>query len=773
MPPVPTVPGAAGAQPGRGRAVAFACARHPAPPLDAERLPCLRGLTPGRVLSAFADGREAVELHRPSCAACSLAGAQNEGRTVVETSRALLGLAGRSTTTVREIVTDVPPTVETVSSRRGFFARIVGRTAARAEAPRDARPTLLGALDRLAASSGAAPAGAVAARDGLGWVSSAPGDARCTACGACVQACASDALALERRGDASALSFVPRACIACGTCVNACASGALTLTAPPSLRAGLDPTRVLVLEATGRPCATCGALVRHASLTADEVRCAACAMSSRRGFALGRVALVAAAGLLLAGPARADEGDVVPLDAAPAQPLVESPPLQSPPLLETPHRHHGPDPRAALADGKTEPTAGEPWRFGGSIDLRGTFRFTDDGRDPDSDQDLSQYIALDGGYGDHVAFEASGRVDEDIDGRQTPGLFTTITDTYRRSARALLFTAHVDLLDLGPLALLRAGRQYGDPLGPDLHFDGGRLDLRPFDGDVLTVSVYGGQPVNLYETSRRGDWLGGAALVVRPARSTTIRGDYVHITDRRREYRTTLDDDLFQLTLSQGLTDSLRVVLRAATFEGRSTRASAQVLLASPAWDLRASLRYTVQAGDFRDLSIQFSPLDQVLGGYAPFHELALTIDKGIGEHFGLAAGGNVRELMDEDDEGPFNHEFARAYGEARTRDLPWSGLDLVATVEQYWAMGDDRTLAATGEVAQRFGDSIQVAAGTSYALYRFDEVLVIEREDVRTYYLRAEWKLGPHLMLRASYAAERDDDEFTNTIRAGARLSW
>lgn len=425
---------------------------------------------------------------------------------------------------------------------------------------------------------------------------------------------------------------------------------------------------------------------------------------------------------------------------------------------------------------------GELWTRG-RLNLRYDYRTATAhaASDREDDQDLTQDLFVEAGYGRLVRAEASLRVREDIDGRPEASLYRDLHDTYGDRAVAYLYSAYVELLEVGPLARLRLGRQYyAEEVG--LRFDGALLETAPL-AEAISFAVYGGQPVHLYEASRRGDWMVGAAAVLSLIPRTRIRFDYVHVTDVRddledaerrdgfeRAHRR--DDDLFQLTITHRLTEALRLRAKASTFEGRSSRVELEALYLARELDLTARLRYVLQMGAFRDLSVQFTPLDEVLGEYHPYSEVFLDVRKGVGEHLQLGAGAALRELAHDHDKGRFNHEYRRLFVYFELFDLPWQGLSIAPQADAYLTDANRRILQVSGSISQELGP-VTISGGSSFARYQFDEELLEERERVRTYFGEVVWRPLEWLRTTLRYSFEDDDEDEYHALRFDVRFTF
>jgi hypothetical protein len=426
--------------------------------------------------------------------------------------------------------------------------------------------------------------------------------------------------------------------------------------------------------------------------------------------------------------------------------------------------------------------AGGFWSHG-RLDLRYVFRTAsgDSTEHREYDQDATQDLFIEGGKGSWLRFEGSGRVHEDLDGQPRRSVFHDIYDTYGDWAHAYLYTAFAEVLDQGPLARARGGRQYYAE-GVDVRFDGGLVETRPL-GDAVAFTAYGGLPVHLYEASRSQDWLAGGAAELTAIPKTRVRADYVHIAD----YRPDLDqasavdgvfrldrfqEDYYQLLVTHQLSKEIRLRGQASTFGGRATRLEGEVFARVEEIELSSRAKYTAQLGAYRDLAIDQSPLADVLGAYEPYHELYFDVRKGLLDHFTVGGGLAIRELAYQADEGPFNHEFKRFFGLADVTDWPWQGLAVSFLGEWYRSDVADRTFQASVDVSQELGRFI-VGAGTSYALFKFDEFFLEERERVRTTFASVEWRPVKWIRPRISYSYEDDDKDRYHVLRCDLRLSW
>ncbi len=232
-------------------------------PEESLRVPCLGGLSPGRILELVtAAGSRPVELlDRGWCASCSAgscgaagehAAAQHPVVASLESARSLLEAAGSGPERLPRLralhlpadlmPVDIPPPVsETKMSRRGFFSALTAKatvavdqirplpaTEARRRRGFEREPVqsrerqrVLFSMERIAQSA---------------WLAPPPGlfhrvevSAACCNHQLCASICPTGALAVFEEAGRSELMFDTQLCIGCGECHVICPSGALSL----------------------------------------------------------------------------------------------------------------------------------------------------------------------------------------------------------------------------------------------------------------------------------------------------------------------------------------------------------------------------------------------------------------------------------------------------------------------------------------------------------------------------------------------------------------
>ncbi len=398
-----------------------------------------------------------------------------------------------------------------------------------------------------------------------------------------------------------------------------------------------------------------------------------------------------------------------------------------------------------------------------------------------SDQDFFQVLSLRAGNPEKNKLSGAflGRLSEDIDGRSPRDSFhpfSEITDTYNSNVNGRFYLGYADLrhfgwMDRARLEAIRGGRQSFDESAETFIFDGGRIDTRAMERLMnLRLSAYGGLPVHYYESSTSGDAVGGAGAEASPFDRTRLRADYTFIKDKRAGFDG--ENNLVSLALWQGVGERINLHGRYNNLDGESRdylvrgayREASQDLL------LQASFHHVLET--LRDLSTELDPYFSILRDYRPYWEVDLRASKGLGEHFLVDAGASLRELIDDADEGTFNHEFRRYYLTPSSRSWPVEGMNLSLTGE-VWDSRGDRVYSAGGEVSQRFLKVLVASFGTFYSLYKVDFLSGDERTHDRTFYWKLDYQVLRDLKLTALYELERDDSFTYHTIEVGLRYSF
>mgnify|MGYP001608588817 CR=1 FL=1 len=391
------------------------------------------------------------------------------------------------------------------------------------------------------------------------------------------------------------------------------------------------------------------------------------------------------------------------------------------------------------------------------------------------DQDLYQYLSLELGKEgrDKITGSFFGRLSADIDGRQSGNSFypfADITDTYQDNINGRIYQAYLDFNDVRYLSKLRLGRQYVYE-GETVQFDGARLELKPY-WENIDLSLYGGVPTHLYESSLSGDWILGTGIEGRPLDGTRLRLDYVYVEDDNATWGDH-NDDLIILSGWQRVRDNLNLNGKYSFLDKKERDASLRANLNYPDKDLSFHASYFRQLETLRDFSVEFSPFYPVAGEYFPFHQYDFSCRKGFGEKLGIEAGITTRDLVEDTTETNFNHEYDRYFITLSIYEFLLEDTEFSITAEQWSSNDDIRTLGFEAE--KKFNKSVEVKVGSYYSLYKYDYYTSQERDDVRTAFLELElkpWK-KKDVEWEIRYELEDDDFDVYHTLKTGIKCNF
>lgn len=413
----------------------------------------------------------------------------------------------------------------------------------------------------------------------------------------------------------------------------------------------------------------------------------------------------------------------------------------------------------------------------GTLSARYRLRATSD----ESDQDLYEF--LNARYGDPEKDEFSSahrggasentfaliltmRMAEDLDGdRRVDGfnLFDSRDDTFQHGWNARLYALYAQWRLQG--ARLRAGRQTVDELPEALPIDG--LSVLATPAAEVRIGLFGGKPVNLYESETAQDLAGGGWVAVEPWTGAMARLEYLHLKDENQFglFR----DDLVGLTLEQRW-GAIRAWGRATALESEARDATLRLTAATPDLVVDASATYLFE--QVQALSFGIDPFATFLLPLEPYVQGTLRVSKPIGGRFGVDAVATAKRLTSEGDEGAYNHEFTRLSLVPHSNGWPFADVSLSiaadwwrSTADDFWTLGGDATWKAHPKLT--------LGVGTSFALWTLDEITGEERERVRIGYATAKWKAAKDLVIDAKASVETSDLDTITTLSVGVRRDF
>ncbi len=417
----------------------------------------------------------------------------------------------------------------------------------------------------------------------------------------------------------------------------------------------------------------------------------------------------------------------------------------------------------------------DPVSIHGSLSDRYRFRTTGGL----SDHDMETLLTLDVGNVRSDPFSGAvqfgGKID--LDGNQGGTVFPSVYDTFSAQSAARLYYAYFNANDLGALKNLRVGRQHRHDF-ENLYFDGAYLEFDSFH--TLTLSAYGGIPVHLFESQfgwDRGDWMLGAGLQWDPLSNLRAKLDYVHLRDEVSGFRATAgdhEDNLFGTTVYWDVDSHVGFAAKFTTFTDHPRDVTFETSLRFP--EQKLNIRF-----EFYRLLLSYAirviELDAygVVGAYEPYSQFGIWATKGLGDHFAIDGGVQIRVLDNKQVAGAFNHGYKRFNAALSCFDLPWKGLSLTASGDFY--QGDDNTLkndnyGGSFTASQKLFDKrLILSGGTNFYLYRYNIYSGNESTNVQTLFARVEGKIWKGISGRVGYEFENNDINDVSSV--DVKLTW
>lgn len=414
---------------------------------------------------------------------------------------------------------------------------------------------------------------------------------------------------------------------------------------------------------------------------------------------------------------------------------------------------------AATADG------GPIGRIHGSLSLRYRYRRTPD----QSDADLYEFLAATWGDSekDPVTLSVSARFAEDLDGdRKVSGYhpFNSLDDTRSQRGTARLHAAYAEV---SRPVRLRGGRQVIDEMPEAVPLDGGSVRFE--GGEWITIAGFGGVPVNLFESSPRGDVTYGGWVELTPWLRGRARVEYLHLEDEN--VFGLFDDDLLGISAEQGV-GAFRFHGRYTSLEGENRDVTGRLTGAFAGAGLNFEGRVTYLFARQEALSYAIDPYALFLMDLEPYVQWTARASQALGEAFGIDLSVTQRKLVRGAGDSTYNHEFVHATVTPRADGWPFSELS-VALSADYWRSTGSDYWTAGGDLAVKLHPLVTLGAGTSYALYVLDSLTGQERERVRSVYASLRWRFPPASMLEVRVTQEDTALETYLSLEVGIRHAF
>lgn len=392
------------------------------------------------------------------------------------------------------------------------------------------------------------------------------------------------------------------------------------------------------------------------------------------------------------------------------------------------------------------------------------------------DHDLYETLSVDVGDPERhrVTGHFLGDLSLDLDGntRETGyNPFDSVRDSKGSDAVPRVYSAYLDIHRVGPVSILRAGRQTIYETPEIAFFDGVRAETEELGANKLKVGAYGGVPVHLYDGYSTDNRIGGVYGQGHLWQGARTRADFERLEGRNgsEEYKNNL------LGLS-----GWQKVYKLVDLHGRYTRLDNQnrdvltrVTFTKADWDFRFQASYYELLRAQKATVIETDAFYPILKDAQPYRDYRFLASKGLGDHVNVDAGTDIRRLTHRVDESAYNHQYNRYFGTLDLFDLVVKGSSLSFTAEK--AVTQETNSDAQGvDLTVPVADRHKVSVGTAHQLYKYDYYLDEERENVQTYYLKYDFRYTKTLRFGVKYEYEDDGSSgHYNELRCEALCSF
>lgn len=403
------------------------------------------------------------------------------------------------------------------------------------------------------------------------------------------------------------------------------------------------------------------------------------------------------------------------------------------------------------------------WNWDGYLDLH--YRYRHQGRQDVSDSDLLASGTIQGGYRDAAGVEEfgflfDGLLTADLDGfGSRRDAFYGLQETRNSRVHGFLYQGWVETGQLLDHSKVRLGRQ--EITRQDaLYFDGFQVGYQPVSD--WKVNFFGGIPAHFEESSREGDYLGGAGAQWAVSRTFSVGFDEVYLRDRQRIFgtrKTFQTQDNLTLVSGRWLASQEFLVRGTASFiENKNRRQEFSLAWNRPRDGWQASLAVRRQ-NDYGELvSTEFSPFQTILGDVAPYWNVTGQVSKTVAEDVQVGGGYSFRRLETKADEGANNREFDRWFTNVDVDHFPLKATD-VGFRADFWDSVGGRIKSYSFFAGLDWAAHSRLEAGTDFTLYRFDVFSAREFVDDRQIYVRAKVNLAKNVDLDLRWV--RDASQF------------
>lgn len=385
----------------------------------------------------------------------------------------------------------------------------------------------------------------------------------------------------------------------------------------------------------------------------------------------------------------------------------------------------------------------------------------------DKDLDWTNLVSVDWSDPRHAWISAHvvTRISADLNGRSSNSVFNGLSDLHDQAVDFKLYDAYVDITPPEGLGRLRLGRQFEFETPLITQYDG--LDFRtsPTGDSEFTAGFYGGVPVRLYQGTSERRSLFGVFAEERPWKGGRARIDWMHVED---DTLVESGNGIFGLSAWQRFEGGWSAEAQYTRLEDQDRDLRLRGQWTSAQSGFTASATYYQLFQMLNELPQGIDPYTSILTALYPYQQYELALSSEITDHLSLDLAGDARRVRDSADLGEFNRDWERYRATAVLHDALLANLDVSVSAD-FWD-GDGRDISTWGaDLSYDTQADWKFGAGSYYSLYKYDIFQNSERDDVRTWYGRANWKLNKSLSLELCYDYEDDNLNKYNVLRGGA----
>ncbi|MCD6326074.1 hypothetical protein J7M28_00760 [bacterium] len=345
--------------------------------------------------------------------------------------------------------------------------------------------------------------------------------------------------------------------------------------------------------------------------------------------------------------------------------------------------------------------------------------------------------------------------------------------TYEARSRSRLGYCYIDIHRLGFVKKIRLGRQLVYETPEPAHFDGALVTTERIRSlKSLEFTFYGGLPIHSFEASRTGDFLAGLFTNIRPWTGGKVQTSFARVEDELESGKR--EDNHLALSIWQRFDLGLGLHLQYERLNDNDGDLLFRANYEAPVADFGVNASYYQLFETKREFSTEFDPCFSSLRELYSYWQARFAAHKGWTEHFLAEAGFELRQLRRKRDESTYNHEFKRYFTILSLFDLPIEDLTFSLNGDLWDSeakSGDNWTIG--GDLDYEVGRKFKVSLGSAYSLFEYDYFSDMERDDVRTYYVKLRFRPVKVLTLGLRYDLEDDDFEIYHRVQADLKVAF